>query len=103
MKTRSKLLSIALTALMAAAPLQHIYAAETGADAQEVSAITISLNNRDLRVQNAEGSILKIYNVTGVCVAVLRIDSNDKTFVLNYQRACYILKIGKLARKINLL
>lgn len=77
-------------------------AAEIYAEAPEVSDVAFTLTNKDLRVQNAESQILKIYNVTGICVATYRIDSNDKTFSLTLPKACYILKVGKVARKISL-
>lgn len=64
--------------------------------------ITVSAStgsSQDVRVQDAEGQRLEIYNVIGVKVASLRIDSNDKTFTLGLQRGCYILKVGKVVRK----
>ncbi|MFC2455808.1 MAG: T9SS C-terminal target domain-containing protein, partial [Segatella salivae] len=42
-----------------------------------------------------------IYNVTGVCVMSMRVDSNDKRFDLNLHRGCYIVKVGKTVRKIS--
>lgn len=101
MKISHKLISLTFFAILAAAPLS-MSAAELYAETPDIQDIAFSLTNKDLRVQNAESQILKIYNVTGICVATYRIDSNDKTFSLTLPKACYILKVGKVARKISL-
>ena len=46
------------------------------------------------------GKVLYIYDVTGICVMTLRIDNNDKRFELNLAKGCYIVKVGKVVRKI---
>ena len=46
---------------------------------------------------------MEIFNITGIKVTTLKIDSNDKTFNLNLNRGCYIVKIGKISRKISIL
>ena len=53
-----------------------------------------------MRVQNAEGQKLEVYNLIGVRVSLYRIDSADKTVTLGLQRGCYILKVGKVVRKV---
>ncbi|MGI6231288.1 MAG: T9SS type A sorting domain-containing protein [Prevotella sp.] len=65
--------------------------------------ITISLNNESvLRVTGAAGEVLQIYNVAGVRVLSVRIDSSDKSFNLNLPKGCYIVKVGKVVRKISI-
>lgn len=63
--------------------------------------VSLSLRGRELRVINGEGKTLDIYNVTGIKVTSLRIDSPDKTLMLSMERGIYIIKIGKTARRIN--
>ena len=65
--------------------------------------ILITTKNNQVRVQNAEGPTLDLYNVAGVKVATYRVDSDDKTITLNLNRGIYIAKVGKVARRINLL
>ena len=48
-----------------------------------------------------EVSVSGITNLTGAKVATVRIDSNDKTFALNLQKGCYLIKVGKIVRKIS--
>lgn len=67
----------------------------------EISAISVNVQSATIHVKNAASMTLDIYNVTGVKVYSLRIDSSDKSFELsNLQKGCYIIKIGKFVRKI---
>ena len=68
----------------------------------EVSQVGVTVNNNTVRVQNADGSTLEIYNVLGVKVSSIKIDSTDKTIILNLPKGCYILKVENVARKIAL-
>ncbi len=82
----------------------HAFEANAAAGIEEAVAetkITVNNNsdNQEVRVQDAEGQKLEVYNVLGVRVAVFRIDSADKTFTLGLQKGCYILKVGKVVRK----
>lgn len=63
--------------------------------------ILLSVSGNNVRVQNAvPGSVLEVYNILGVRVTSLKIDSTDKTFTLNLPKGWYILKIENIARKI---
>ena len=55
-----------------------------------------------LRVTGGAGQVLYIYNVAGVCVMTLRVDSNDKRFDLNLAKGCYIVKVGRTVRKVSI-
>ena len=70
---------------------------------QEVAPITISVNESPIHIKNAEKMVIEIYNMTGVKVVTQRIDSSDKVIELdNLPKGCYIIKIGKVARKVYL-
>lgn len=67
----------------------------------EVTQIVLTITGSTVRVQNAEkGNTLEIYNILGVKVSSIKIDSSDKTIALNLPKGCYILKIGDVVRKI---
>lgn len=83
-----------------AAPIESSFAP---LEAVPVEGISISIKGRELRVQNAEGLSIDIYNVAGVKVATQRVDSNDKIVSLTIERGIYIVKVGKVARRINVL
>lgn len=70
---------------------------------QEMHTITISIQNGKAHITNAEGKHLEIYNITGVRIARVSIDNNDKSIVLNLTRGCYIVKVDKIVRKVTIL
>ena len=90
-----KLQIIALSLLLIGAPISLMAQSERDDIETEMSAVTLSVNG-------SKGETLEVYNLTGVKVATIRIDSNDKTLSLNLQRGCYILKVGKVVRKISI-
>lgn len=70
-------------------------------DNNDMSKITISVNESVLRVTGAAGMTMSVYNVTGgVPVMKVRIEGPDKRFDLNLPRGIYIVQVGKAVRKI---
>lgn len=71
---------------------------------QDQAPITISVvNGSSILITNADNKIVSIYNVTGVEVKHIRIDSPSKTIELNdLPKGCYIVKIGKVTKKVYL-
>nr|WP_315087870.1 T9SS type A sorting domain-containing protein [uncultured Prevotella sp.] len=88
------LLMGAVTSARAEAPVELIE--------QELPSITITVTNNVLRVVGAEDEVLSIYNITGVKVMNVRVDSSDKHYTLSFPRGCYIVKVGKVVRKISI-
>jgi hypothetical protein len=69
----------------------------------EVAPVTVSeVTSTIIHVVNANNQKLEVYNLTGMVVATYRIDSADKTINHNLQRGCYLLKIGKVVRKVTI-
>ena len=64
--------------------------------------ITITLKDNVLHVAGASGEMLYVYNLTGVRVMSVRIDGADRQFELNLPKGCYIVKVGKVVRKISI-
>lgn len=98
------ILGISMIALL---PATAMYAAETEsfeyAIEQEMQTPSISVNGKTLTIKNAENTTLAIYSITGEEVFNKRIDSPGTTIDLNHLKAgCYIVKIGKTARKVYL-
>lgn len=65
--------------------------------------ITIKTEGRKVHINGAEDETLEVYNIAGVKVASYAIDSPDKTITLSVPRGVYILRVGKVARKVNIL
>ena len=62
----------------------------------------ITVRGNQIRVQHAEGLTLMVYNITGVKVSTHRVESDDYSFTLNVDRGIYIVKVGKVARRITI-
>lgn len=69
----------------------------------EQNSITISVSESTLYIKNADKKTVSIFNLTGVEVKRIFIDSPSKTIDLsNLPKGCYIIKIGNVARKVYL-
>lgn len=68
----------------------------------EVAQPAIYLDGSNLRVVNASGLNLYVYNITGVRVLSVKVDGADKSYNLNLQKGCYIVKVGNVVRKISI-
>lgn len=64
--------------------------------------VTVTIDGNDLHVVNALGETLQIYNVAGVCVETIKVDGDDKHYNLDLAKGCYIVKVGKIVRKISI-
>ena len=93
---------ITLTLAMAFAPLTIM--AEPASDGIEmsVSGISLSIKDGNVHIVGANGEVMEIFNLTGAKVATVRIDSNDKTFAIKKKKGCYLIKVGKIVRKISI-
>jgi hypothetical protein len=69
----------------------------------ELEAVTLTIQDNRAHITNADGKTLEIYNLTGVRVARIRIDGNDKQITLSLTRGCYIMKVDKVVRKVTIL
>ncbi len=69
----------------------------------EEGEVSIRIENNVLHVSGAAGQTLRIYKVTGVGVMTVKVDGDSKSYSLNLPKGCYIVKIGKVARKISII
>ena len=69
----------------------------------ETDTVHINVKANKVNVLNGEGKDLEIYNLTGVRVSTTPLESNDTNVHLNLPRGCYILKVGKVVRKVTIL
>lgn len=68
---------------------------------QDNSVSSITMVENTLHVIGANGQMLKIYNVAGICVLNFKVEGMDKRFDLPLPKGVYIVKIGKIVRKIS--
>ena len=92
----------ALLAIFLCAPVCGATSEEMMTLPETENVITMSVSGCNVHVCGAEGETLDIYNLAGVKVKSIRIDSADKTIQLSLSKGCYILKIGDVARKMSI-
>lgn len=69
----------------------------------EVQEVKIYTKGARVRVVGAAKLHMLVYSLAGGNpVLSLRVDSEDKSFLLNLQKGIYIVKVGKAVRKITL-
>ena len=66
----------------------------------DFQSIVITVTESTLHVSGAAGQMLAIYDVAGIRVVYLKVESSDKRLELNLPKVCYIVKVGKVVRKI---
>ncbi len=64
--------------------------------------ISISVNQSTLHVTGASGQVLEVVSLTGKPVASIKIESPSQRVELNLPKGCYILKVGKVVRKVSI-
>lgn len=95
-----KIILLALPLILTLCPICAMAQSEHESVEMTTSGITITVNGNVVRVSGASGEVMKVFNLTGVEVATARIDGTEKTVTLNIPKGCYLLKVGKLVRKI---
>jgi len=96
-----KIFIIALTLAMACAPVSMLAQSDRDGIEVSMSGITLSISDGNVHIVGANGEVMEVFNLTGTKVASIRIDSAEKTFALNLPKGCYLIKIGKIVRKIS--
>lgn len=62
--------------------------------------INISVSGQIVTISGAQGETLEVVSLTGRRVLTVKIESPAQRIELNVPKGCYILKIGKVARKV---
>lgn len=74
---------------------------EFAAAEQVEEQIDITIDKQVVCVTGAQGSTLEVVSLTGRLVMSVKIDSPAQRIELNIPKGCYILKVGKVVRKIQ--
>ena len=69
---------------------------------QTESQISVSVNGQIVYVNGAQGEILEVVSLTGRLIMSVKIENSAQRVELNVPKGCYILKVGKVVRKIQL-
>ena len=96
------LISIFAGLLTTAIPLTaQAEEADFAATEQIDSQIGISVSGQAANITGAQGETLEVVSLTGRLVMTVKIDSPNQRVELNVPKGCYILKVGKVVRKIQ--
>jgi len=102
---KKTLLVISLTTLLLAGQSVSAFATTWEVPSSEALAdderVTISVSEQTVLVSGAQGEKLEVVSLTGKVVKTIAIDSASQRIELNLPKGCYILKVGKVARKIS--
>lgn len=102
---RKKLLTVAVASLlMLAVPSKaaNMVFFEMGvAEQMEEQVPTLSVEGSTVNVKDASGMTLEVVSLTGRAVASYKIEGPAQRVELNLPKGCYILKVGKVVRKIT--
>ncbi len=93
---------LALGALLLTMPLSMAAQTMHEETKTEMPAATLTVKGNQVRINDAEGQVLKIYNLTGTEVKHYRLEANDVQLNLGHlPKGYYIIKVGKVVRKIS--
>lgn len=103
MKKKLLILTLAFS-LQVALPLtaRTTDAAEPAPAEQIDDDISISVNGQTVTVTGAQGETLEVVSLTGRRVMTVKVESPAQRIELNVPKGCYILKIGKVVRKVSI-
>ena len=102
MRMKKTLLICSLAFALLAAP--SVVTAVTVAPGIEQLAdddISIVVNGQTVTVTGGQGQTLEVISLTGRCVMTVKIDRPAQKVELNIAKGCYILKVGKVVRKVS--
>ncbi len=63
--------------------------------------ITITVNGQVVTVVGGQGKTLEVVSLTGRRVMSVKVENPTQKIELNIAKGCYILKIGKVVRKVS--
>ena len=101
--TKRILLFSFISALVLMAP-QTVSAADAEMSALEQTIdedIVISVSGQSVTITGAQGQTLEVISLTGRRVLSAKIESPAQRIDLNVPKGCYILKVGKVVRKVT--
>ena len=95
-----RIILLALPVARAISPEHAMAQADQERIETTTAGVNSTVNGNVVHVSGASGEVMKVFNLTGTEVATMRIEGAEKTVTLNIPKGCYLLKVGKLVRKI---
>ena len=100
--TKQLLISIFSGLLTITVPLTTLAAEMEPVAAEQIdNQVGISVSGQTVYITGAQGETLEVVSLTGRLVMSVKIDNPNQRVELNIPKGCYILKVGKVVRKIQ--
>ena len=99
---RKSILIFTMMALLAVPVLAVPMYLERGVAELIDDQVTLTIDGNVVYVNGAQGGVLEVVSLTGRQVAQYRIDSASQRVELNLAKGCYVLKVGKVVRKVSI-
>jgi uncharacterized protein YxeA len=97
-----KILCIILPLVLAISPAIATETMDNDGIETSISTISITVTGNTVRISGTNGEDIEVFNLTGTKVTTIKTDTAGKTFTVNLPKGCYLLKIGKVVRKISI-
>lgn len=97
-----KILFIILPLVLAFTPAIAMDLTDNEGVETSISSVNISVSGNSVRVSGTNGEDIEVFNLTGTKVTTIKTDTSGKTYTVNLAKGCYLLKIGKVVRKISI-
>jgi hypothetical protein len=101
MKKSLLIFSMSLTLMLAVPSLVAAVPVAPGIEEFVDEDITITVSGQTVTVTGAQGKTLEVVSLTGRRIMTEKIESPAQKIELNVPKGCYILKIGKVVRKVS--
>ena len=85
-----------------AAPMMMTMEMGVAEQVEQEKMISLSVEGNVVHVTGANGMVLEVVSLTGRQVASYKIDSPAQRIELSVPKGCYILKVGKVVRKVTI-
>ena len=102
MLMRKKLLILSMVAFLTVPVLAIPMYLERGVAEAIDEQVTLTVDSNVVYVSGAQGEVLEVVSLTGRQLAQYRIDSASQRVELNLAKGCYVLKVGKIVRKVSI-
>lgn len=97
-----KILNIILPMMLVFAPAFAMDYADNEPIETTVSSVTIAVSGNTVRISGTNGEDIEVFNLTGAKITTIKTESTGKTYSVNLPKGCYLVKIGKVVRKISI-
>jgi len=101
MKKTLLICSLTVAMMMALPVATTAVTVAPGIEQQMDDDANITINGQTVTVTGGQGQTLEVVSLTGRRVMSVKIESPSQKVELNIPKGCYILKIGKVVRKVS--